>query len=84
MRIPKVTWKWAVETEWLEWDKLWHLLAGLGVSVITGPVGGIFLGLGKEVIDGLSDYGSGFSYRDLVATLVGCIPGSLIFYLLVV
>lgn len=75
-----MTWKWCSTDEWFSSDKLLHGLAGLMITVLTGPVGGAFLGVGKEVIDAVDEKGSGFSYKDLCATLAGTLAGSGIFF----
>ena len=60
---------------WLSIDKLYHLIVCMLLTVVFGWLVGIIVGVAKEIYDINK---SGFSYKDLVADIIGVGVGMII------
>lgn len=71
-----IKWKWAKD-KWEGEDKFLHFFISMLLAWILPWYVVIALGLLKEIIDAIRPNGSGFSYKDLVADMVGTFMGVL-------
>ena len=60
---------------WFSIDKLWHLLICMAISAVCGYPTALLVGVIKETSD---IGGSGFSYKDLTADIIGAAIGHII------
>jgi len=60
---------------WLSKDKLYHFIACVALTVVFGWLAGIVVAIAKEIYDINK---SGFSYKDLVADIIGVGVGMII------
>jgi len=61
--------KWLIKDKWFAPDKLQHLTMCFMIATIFNWWVALGIGILKEIYDGL--FGSGFSYKDLIADCIG-------------
>jgi len=73
-----MTWKWSNDTWEFSQDKIIHAFFGFILGVMMPFYLAIIPVFLKEVLDGVRETGTGFSYKDLVLSLGGIVVAVLL------